>query len=83
MFESDAFALIEKESAIGTQDVKFFTIGDLVTLLGWSEATVQKLFNDPKFPSVDFGKQKVVEKHALIRYFSVRREKKYDNYWRS
>lgn len=63
-------------------DVVFYTIDDLISLLGWSRAVVQKLFNDPKFPAVDFGRHKVVEKHALIQYFSVRREKAYDNYWR-
>ena len=64
-------------------EVRFYSIYDLIDLLGWSEPTVQKLFNDPKFPAVDYGKQKVVEKHALIRYFSERREKKYDSYWRN
>ncbi len=63
-------------------EVRFYTINDLMELLGWSEPTVQKLFNDPKFPAIDFGKQKVVEKHALINYCSQRRERKYDNYWR-
>ena len=63
-------------------DVYFFSIDDLVKLTGWSLETIQKLFNDPKFPAVDFGKRKVVEKHALINFFSVRREKKYDAYWR-
>ena len=63
-------------------EVRFYTINELIPMLGWSLATVQKLFNDPKFPAVDFGKNKVVEKHALIGYFSVRREKRYDNYWR-
>ena len=64
------------------QEVIFYTISDLVLMLGWSLASVQKLFNDPRFPAVDYGKNKVVEKHALIDYFSVRREKKYDSYWR-
>ena len=64
-------------------EVRFYSIDELIGLLPWSRAIVQKLFNDPKFPSVDFGKQKVVEKHALIQYFSVKREKRYDNYWRN
>ena len=33
-----------------SSEVRFYTINDLIGLLGWSEATVQKLFNDPKFP---------------------------------
>ena len=53
-----------------SSDVKFYTISDLKEMLGWSENTVQKLFNDPKFPSSDFGRIKVVEAHALIDYFS-------------
>ena len=64
-------------------EVRFYSIDDLIALLPWSRAIVQKLFNDPQFPSADFGKQKVVEKHALIQYFSVKREKFYDNYWRN
>jgi hypothetical protein len=49
---------------------------------GWSETTVQKLFNDPKFPAIDYGKRKLVENHALMQYFSIRREKARDTYWR-
>ena len=52
--------------------MRFYTIKDLIRLLGWSETTVQKMFNDPKFPSSDFGRTKVVEAHALIDYFSKR-----------
>ena len=47
-----------------SSEVKFYTISDLKNMLGWSENTVQKLFNDPKFPSSDFGRIKVVEAHA-------------------
>lgn len=64
-------------------DVHFYTIAELVSLLGWSTATVQKLFNDPDFPAVNYGKNKVVEKHALIDYFSRRRDKSRSRYWRS
>ena len=49
-----------------SSEVKFYTISDLMKLLGWSEATVQKLFNDPKFPAANFGRNKVVEAHALV-----------------
>ncbi len=64
-----------------SSEVRFYTISDLMQMLGWSEMTVQKLFNDPKFPASDFGKNKVVEAHALIDYFSKRHEKRKDRYW--
>lgn len=64
-----------------SSEVKFYTISDLKKMLGWSEGTVQKLFNDPKFPASDFGRIKVVEAHALIDYFSKRHEKNKDRFW--
>ena len=64
-----------------SSEVRFYTIADLKKMLGWSENTVQKLFNDPKFPSSDFGRIKVVEAHALIDFFSKRHEKSKDRYW--
>ncbi len=72
----------EKDTHEKDSGVVFYTIEDLMSLLGWSRVIVQKLFNDPKFPAADFGKKKVVEKNALMKYFSVRHEKKYDNFWR-
>lgn len=65
-----------------SSEVRFYTINNLIGLLGWSEATVQKLFNDPKFPAANFGRNKVVEGHALIDYFSRRRDKHKEVYWR-
>lgn len=65
-----------------SSEVKFYTISDLKNMLGWSENTVQKLFNDPKFPSSDFGRIKVVEAHALIDYFSKKHLKRNDGYWK-
>lgn len=62
-------------------EVKFYTIADLIKMTGWSETTVQKLFNDPKFPSSDFGKTKIIEAHALIDYFARKHTKEYDGYW--
>lgn len=62
-------------------EVRFYTIADLIKMTSWSEGTVQKLFNDPKFPSSDFGKTKVVEAHALIDYFSKKHTKLNDRYW--
>ena len=71
----------QKQTYISSE-VKFYTISDLKNLLGWSENTVQKLFNDPKFPSSDFGRIKVVEAHALIDYFSKKHLKQNDGYWK-
>ena len=65
-----------------SSDVRFYTIAELIEMLGWSENTVQKLFNDPKFPSSDFGKTKVVEAHALINYFSSKHIKENDGFWK-
>ena len=44
----------QKQTYISSE-VKFYTISDLKNMLGWSENTVQKLFNDPKFPSSYFS----------------------------
>ena len=71
----------QKQTYISSE-VKFYTISDLKNMLGWSENTVQKLFNDPKFPSSDFGRIKVVEEHALIYYFSKKHLKQNDGYWK-
>lgn len=65
-----------------SSEVRFYTVSDLQEMLGWSLNTVLKLFNDPKFPSADFGKQKVVEAHALIDYFARRHERQMEKYWR-
>lgn len=71
----------QKQTYISSE-VKFYKISDLKNMLGWSENTVQKLFNDPKFPSSDFGRIKVVEAHALIDYFSKKHLKQNDGYWK-
>ena len=65
-----------------SSDVKFYTVADLMKMTGWSEAIVLRMFNDPLFPSADFGKTKVVEAHALIEYFSKKREKANERYWK-
>lgn len=65
-----------------SSEVRFYTIEDLTRMLGWSENTVQKMFNDPKFPSADYGKNKVVEAHALIDYFSRKNSKDRNTYWK-
>ena len=65
-----------------SSDVRFYTIGEMMEMLGWSETTVQRLFNDPKFPASNYGRGKVVEAHALIDYFSRRHDKDREPYWR-
>ena len=53
---------------------KFYTIKEVAKITGWSEPTVQNLFNRGEFPSCDYGKSKVVESTALRQYFSVPRK---------
>ncbi len=65
-----------------SSEVRFYTIGELIEMLGWSETTVQRLFNDPKFPAANYGRGKVVEAHALIDFFSKRHDKDLEPYWR-
>ncbi|MBQ3369560.1 MAG: hypothetical protein IJH64_12505 [Oscillospiraceae bacterium] len=65
-----------------SSEVRFYTIADLTKMLGWSHNTVEKLFNDPMFPASNFGRNKVVEAHALIEYFSKRHDKENEYYWR-
>ena len=72
----------EIEQRYRSSEVRFYTIVELRKLLGWSEMTVQKLFNDPSFPSADYGKSKIVEAHALIDFFSTKHTKARERYWR-
>ena len=65
-----------------SSEVRFYGVAELMDMLGWSKHTVLKLFGDPEFPAVDFGKRKVVESHALIEYFSRRRIRDEEPYWR-
>ena len=58
--------------------IQFVSIKDFMELTGWSEKTVQEIYNKPDFPSTDFGKEKKAEVHAIIEYFKVPRRKKDD-----
>lgn len=58
-----------------SSEIILYSIEDIVRMSGWSETTVQRLFNDPRFPAIDYGKRKLVENHALMRFLSVRHEK--------
>ena len=55
--------------------LNFLTIKDVADATGWSLGTVRQLFNRPDFPSCDFGKEKIVEIHAALNYFSVPRRR--------
>jgi len=70
------------EQIVISSEVKLYTIKDIMEMSGWSETTVQKLFNDPDFPSIDYGKSKLVENHALIQFLSVKNEKAKKPFWR-
>ena len=65
-----------------SSEVILYSIKDIMDMSGWSETTVQKLFNDPSFPSIDYGKTKLVENHALMQFLYVRHEKASDSFWK-
>lgn len=58
-----------------TCSLSFISIKEFARLSGWSEPTVQDLFNRADFPSCDFGKTKIAEISAVKKYFSVPRRK--------
>ena len=60
----------------------FYTTKDIQKITGWSKRTVENLFNNPAFPSTNIGKQKLVLKTSFIEFFSVRRDKADEKYWR-
>lgn len=51
----------------------FYSIDDVIKMTGWSKKVVQRLFNVTDFPVTNLGKRKLVESHALIAYFAVKR----------
>ena len=65
-----------------SSEVILYSIEDMVNMTHWSYTTVEKLFNDPMFPAIDYGKRKLVENHALMQFLSVRREKAKNKLWR-
>ena len=56
-----------------SSEVHFYTVADVAAMTGWGENVVLKMFKDPDFPSVDYGKAMVVESHGLIEYFATKR----------
>lgn len=55
--------------------IQFVGIKEFAEISGWSESTVQDIYNRPDFPSTNFGKEKKAEVHAIIEYFKVPRRK--------
>lgn len=55
--------------------IQFVSIKDFCKLTGWSEKTVQEIYNRPDFPSCDYGKEKKAEVHAILKYFEVPRRR--------
>jgi len=64
-----------KELKETAQLIQFVTMKQFCELSGWSMSTVKTLYNRPDFPSSDYGKEKVAEVHAILKYFSVPRRK--------
>lgn len=64
-----------------SSDVTLYSVEDVMEMTGWSQRTVLRLFHNPAFPATNYGKKMLVENHALIRFFSVRRDKELDPYW--
>ncbi|MBE6018349.1 MAG: hypothetical protein E7233_12230 [Lachnospiraceae bacterium] len=58
--------------------VLFYTMDDIMRMSGWDEWTVRKMFYDRRFPSQYFGREPVVEAHALIRFFMKLEEQRRD-----
>lgn len=66
---------IENQADKTVKAIKFISTDEFSKITGWSTPTVLKVFNRPDFPSTDFGKEKLVEVNALIKYFSIPRRK--------
>ncbi len=60
-----------------SSEVIFYSVDDLIKMTGWSRKTVQRMFRDPEFHSVQMGRKQLIENHALIEYFSVKRVKEF------
>lgn len=66
---------LQAKIADNARMLRFITIREFMEMSGWSQTTVQQLYNRPDFPSCNYGKEKIAEVHALIKYFSVPRRK--------
>lgn len=64
-----------------TNKIEFLTIEDVQNSLGICEKTAKKLFNDPEFPSNNYGREKTIMASEFIKFFSVKRNKKNSAFW--
>ena len=55
-------------------EVILYSAHDLARMTGWSLGTIYRLFDDPEIPIIDYGRGKLVENHALMQFFSLRRD---------
>lgn len=69
-------------NSLDNDNVLFFSQEDIRHITGWSKHTVETLFNNPSFPCTDIGKSKLVLKTAFIKFFSERRCKDNEAYWK-
>ena len=56
-------------------EVILYSIKDISQKTGVAYGSISRMFDAPGFASIDFGRQKLVENHALMKFFSVRRDK--------
>lgn len=64
------FNIVEEKANKIRNEIGFYTIKDVCELTGFSEPTVQAIFNRPDFPVCDYGRKKVVLISAFCEYFS-------------
>lgn len=69
VIESLQLDWLDIESVYTSSSVILYSMDDIMRMSGWDEMTVRKLFYDIRFPSQYFGREPVVEVHALINYF--------------
>lgn len=63
--------------------IEFLTVDDVSRILDISKKTANKLFNDPEFPSNNYGKEKKVLTSEFIKFFSHRQDKNKSFYWKN
>lgn len=64
-----------------SKDIRFLSIEEVCQYIDCCDNTGKKLFNDPEFPSENYGRKKKVLASEFIKFFSVRRDKHNSAYW--